>query len=65
MRARSVKRMVLLSNIRRVWPPQLERSTLNPRAASLVKQADALEYDVSVIFTPRHSGKPVVVTLKP
>ncbi|WP_425148694.1 helix-turn-helix domain-containing protein [Deinococcus sp.] len=66
VRAQSpVKRTVLLGNVSKVRLSQLEHASLNPRADTLVKQADALEYDVSVMFTPRRSGKPVVVPLKP
>ena len=60
-----VKRTVLLGNVSKVRLSQLEHASLNPRAATLVKQADALEYDVSVTFTPRRSGRPVIVPLKP
>ena len=66
VRAQSpVKRTVLLGTVSKVRLSQLEQANLNPRADTLVKQADALEYDVSVTFTPRRSGKPVVVPLKP
>ena len=66
VRARSpVKRTVLLGNVSKVRLSQLEHASLNPRAATLVKQADALEYDLSVTFTPRRSGTPVIVPLKP
>lgn len=35
---------------------QLENPSLNPRVSSITEQANALEYDVSLVFTPRNPG---------
>lgn len=45
---------------------QLERPDLNPQLSTIMQQADALEYDVTIVFTPRDKARrPVRVTVKP
>lgn len=45
---------------------QLERRTVNPHLSTITQQADALEYDVTIVFTPRHKDRRAVrVALKP
>lgn len=45
---------------------QLERPDLNPRLSTITQQADALEYDVTIVFTPRYKHRRTLhVPLKP
>jgi len=45
---------------------QLERPDLNPQLSTITQQADALEYDVTIVFTPRHKDRRAVrVAVKP
>lgn len=39
---------------------QLESSRANPQLSSIREQADALDYDVTIVFTPRQKGKKAV-----
>lgn len=36
---------------------QLESESVNPQLSSIREQADALNYDVAIVFTPRQEGK--------
>ena len=45
---------------------QLERPDLNPQLSTITQQADALDYDVTIVFTPRHKNRRAVrVAVKP
>ena len=45
---------------------QLERPDLNPQLSTITQQADALDYDVTIVFTPRHKDRRAVrVAVKP
>lgn len=45
---------------------QLERRTVNPQLSTITQQADALDYDVTIVFTPRHKDRRTVqVAVKP
>lgn len=45
---------------------QLERPALNPQLSTITQQADALDYDVTIVFTPRDKDRrPVRVEVKP
>lgn len=45
---------------------QLERPDLNPQLSTITQQADALEYDVTIVFTPRSKDRRAVrVAVKP
>lgn len=45
---------------------QLEKADLNPQLSTITQQADALEYDVTIVFTPRDKARrPVRVKVKP
>ena len=45
---------------------QLERPGLNPQLSTITQQADALDYDVTIVFTPRHKDRRAVrVAVKP
>ncbi|MPY68069.1 hypothetical protein F8S09_15540 [Deinococcus sp. SDU3-2] len=45
---------------------QLERPDLNPQLSTITQQADALEYDVTIVFTPRQKDRRAVrVEVKP
>lgn len=45
---------------------QLERPDLNPQLSTITQQADALEYDVTIVFTPRQKDRRAVrVAVKP
>lgn len=45
---------------------QLEQAELNPQLSTITQQADALEYDVSIVFTPRNKQRRAVqVAVKP
>ncbi|BDP44476.1 hypothetical protein DAETH_44450 (plasmid) [Deinococcus aetherius] len=39
---------------------QLENPDLNPQLSTITRQADALEYDVTIVFTPRDKARRVV-----
>ena len=39
---------------------QLECRTVNPQLSTITQQADALDYDVSIVFTPRHKDRRAV-----
>ena len=36
---------------------QLESESANPQLSSIREQADALDYDVTIVFTPRQKGR--------
>lgn len=36
---------------------QLEKADLNPQLSTITQQADALEYDVTIVFTPRDKAR--------
>lgn len=42
---------------------RIENGALNPTVGTLAEHADALGYDVTVVLTPRHPGKPIEVEL--
>lgn len=45
---------------------QLESRTVNPQLSTITQQADALDYDVTIVFTPRHKDRRTVqVAVKP
>ncbi|MDL2343051.1 hypothetical protein QOL99_02690 [Deinococcus sp. MIMF12] len=45
---------------------QIERPSLNPQLSTITQQADALDYDVTIVFTPRHKDRRAVrVAVKP
>jgi hypothetical protein len=45
---------------------QLEQAELNPQLSTITQQADALDYDVSIVFTPRNKQRRAVqVSVKP
>ncbi|SEJ91035.1 hypothetical protein SAMN04488058_13414 [Deinococcus reticulitermitis] len=45
---------------------QIERADLNPQLSTITQQADALDYDVTIVFTPRNKGRRAVrVAVKP
>lgn len=45
---------------------QLESPDLNPQLSTITQQADALDYDVTIVFTPRHKDRRAVrVAVKP
>jgi hypothetical protein len=45
---------------------QLESSTQNPQLSTITQQADALDYDVTIVFTPRQKDRRAVqVAVKP
>lgn len=45
---------------------QLENPDLNPQLSTITQQADALDYDVTIVFTPRHKDRRAVrVEVKP
>ncbi|MPY68142.1 hypothetical protein F8S09_15915 [Deinococcus sp. SDU3-2] len=45
---------------------QIERPDLNPQLSTITQQADALDYDVTIVFTPRHKDRRAVrVAVKP
>lgn len=39
---------------------QLESRTQNPQLSTIAQQADALDYDVTIVFTPREKGRRAV-----
>lgn len=39
---------------------QLESVSANPQLSSITEQANALDYDVTILFTPRQKGKKAV-----
>jgi Helix-turn-helix domain len=45
---------------------QLEHKEVNPQLSSITQQADALDYDVTIVFTPRDKERRAVeVNVKP
>jgi Helix-turn-helix domain len=45
---------------------QLEHRDVNPQLSSITQQADALDYDVTIVFTPRDKARRAVrVAVKP
>ena len=39
---------------------QLESRTQNPQLSTIAQQADALDYDMTIVFTPREKGRRAV-----
>lgn len=42
---------------------RIENGAMNPTVGTLAEHADALGYDVTVVLTPRTTGKPIEIAL--